>query len=47
MSELDDELQFHLEEQTRVNIGKGMKPSEAERQARASLGNRYGRHWRQ
>jgi predicted permease len=37
--ELDDELQFHLEEQTRLNIAKGMPPAEADRHARASLGS--------
>jgi predicted permease len=36
---LDDELRFHLEEQTRLNIAKGMSPAEAEREARASLGS--------
>jgi putative ABC transport system permease protein len=39
MSELDDELQFHLEEQTRLNIAKGMSSSEARREACASLGS--------
>lgn len=36
---LDDELQFHIEEQTRLNIAKGMDPEEAAREARASLGS--------
>ncbi len=37
--QLDDELQFHIDEQTRLNIAKGMAPVEAEREARASLGS--------
>ncbi len=36
---LDDELEFHIEEQTRLNIAAGMDPEEAARQARASLGS--------
>jgi len=36
---LDDELRFHIEEQTRLNIAKGMNPEDAEREARASLGS--------
>jgi putative ABC transport system permease protein len=39
MPNLDDELQFHLDEQTRLNIERGMTPEEARRQAAASLGS--------
>lgn len=36
--EIDEELQFHLEEQTRANIAVGMAPQEAHRQAVIALG---------
>ena len=36
--EIDEESQFHLEEQTRVNIAAGMTPLEAHRQAVISFG---------
>ena len=36
--EIDDEAQFHLEEQTKVNIAAGMTPEEARRQAVISFG---------
>ncbi|MES2219853.1 MAG: ABC transporter permease [Acidobacteriota bacterium] len=37
-SDLDDELQFHLEEATQANIAAGMTPEEARRQARIDFG---------
>ncbi len=37
-AELDDELQFHLEESTRRNLRRGMSPGEAKRAARRSMG---------
>jgi putative ABC transport system permease protein len=36
--EIDDELQFHLEQQTKANVVAGMTPQEARRQAVISLG---------
>ena len=36
--EVDEELQFHLEEQTRANAAAGMSPQEAHRQAVIALG---------
>ena len=36
--EIDDESQFHLEEQTKANIAAGMTPQEARRQAVISFG---------
>jgi predicted permease len=36
--EVDEELQFHLEEQTRANATAGMSPQEAHRQAVIALG---------
>jgi putative ABC transport system permease protein len=36
--EVDEELQFHLEEQTRANVAAGMTPQEAHRQAVIALG---------
>jgi predicted permease len=36
--EIDEELQFHLEEQTRANVAAGMTPQEAHRQAVITLG---------
>ena len=36
--ELQEELEFHLDMQTEENICKGMKPEEARRSARISLG---------
>jgi putative ABC transport system permease protein len=35
-SELDEELQFHVEQSTEANIAAGMTAEEARRQARAS-----------
>ncbi|HVL67997.1 MAG TPA: ABC transporter permease [Vicinamibacterales bacterium] len=37
-ADLDDELSFHLEMQTRENIQRGMAPEEAARRARLALG---------
>ncbi len=37
-SDLDDELQFHLEEATRRNVERGMAPREAARRARQDFG---------
>src|ERR1700722_17400941 len=36
--EVDEELQFHLEQQTRSNVAAGMSPQEANRQAVIALG---------
>ena len=36
--DLDRELQYHLERQTELNIGRGMTPAEARRQAVLSVG---------
>jgi putative ABC transport system permease protein len=36
--EVDEELQFHLEQQTEVNIAAGMTPQEARRQAMIAFG---------
>ena len=38
LDEIDGELQFHLEQQTRANIAAGMTPQEAHRQAIISFG---------
>ena len=37
-SELDDELQFHLEQATEANLAAGMSPQEARRRARVDFG---------
>lgn len=37
--ELDDELQYHLDQQVAENLGAGMAPNEAEQAARRSFGN--------
>jgi putative ABC transport system permease protein len=37
-TELDEELQFHLEQATQANIAAGMTPEEARRQARIDFG---------
>ena len=37
-AELDEELQFHLEQATESNIAAGMTPEEARRQARVQFG---------
>jgi putative ABC transport system permease protein len=37
-SELEDELQFHLEQSTEFNLAAGMDPEEARRQARIQFG---------
>src|SRR5262245_28637072 len=37
--EMEDEMRFHLLMRTRENIGRGMKPDEAEREARRRFGN--------
>ena len=39
---MDEELRFHLERQTTANIGAGMTPDEARRQARLQLGAQEG-----
>src|ERR1700689_2507517 len=36
--EIDDELQFHLEQQAEANIAAGMTPQEARRQATIAFG---------
>ena len=36
--DLDDELEFHLEQSTRVNVANGMTPQEAHRQALIAFG---------
>ena len=36
--EIDEELQFHLEEQTKANVAAGMTPPEARRQAVIAFG---------
>jgi putative ABC transport system permease protein len=36
--ELDEEVRFHVEQETRANIARGMKPEEAARQARMDFG---------
>jgi predicted permease len=38
LNEIDEELQFHVEQQTRANIAAGMNPEEARRQALIALG---------
>ena len=40
--ELDEELQFHLEQATQANIAAGMTPEEARRQARIDFGGIEG-----
>ncbi len=40
--ELDEELQFHLEQATQANIAAGMTPEEARRQARLDFGGIEG-----
>ena len=42
-AELDEELQFHLEQATEFNLAAGMDPEEARRQARVQFGGRRGR----
>jgi len=37
--EMEDEMRFHLRMRTRENIERGMKPEEAEREARRRFGN--------
>src|SRR5262245_49217251 len=37
--EMEDEMRFHLRMRTRENIERGMKPKEAEREARRRFGN--------
>jgi putative ABC transport system permease protein len=37
--EMDEELRFHLRMRTRENIERGMRPEEAEREARRRFGN--------
>jgi putative ABC transport system permease protein len=37
-ADLDDELKFHLDQSTRVNVAKGMTPQEARRQAVVAFG---------
>ena len=37
-ADLDDELQFHLEQSARMNVAKGMTPQEAHRQALIAFG---------
>src|SRR5215475_11115276 len=37
--EMDDEMRFHVLMRTRENIERGMKPDEAEREARRRFGN--------
>ncbi|HEY1465154.1 MAG TPA: permease prefix domain 1-containing protein, partial [Terriglobales bacterium] len=41
-NEIDEELQFHLEQHTKVNIAGGMRPEEARRQALIALGGMEG-----
>jgi putative ABC transport system permease protein len=36
--DIDDELQFHIEQSTRLNVAKGMTPLEAHRQAVIAFG---------
>src|ERR1041385_4041999 len=36
--EFDEEVRFHVEQETRANIARGMKPEEAVRQARMDFG---------
>src|SRR5215475_1417299 len=36
--ELDEEVRFHIEQETRANIARGMKPEEAARQAHMDFG---------
>src|SRR5687767_7414138 len=38
-SELDEELHFHLEEETRAHVSRGLTPEDARRAALRSLGN--------
>jgi hypothetical protein len=37
--EMDEEMRFHLLMRTRENIERGMRPDEAEREARRRFGN--------
>src|SRR5215510_1759403 len=37
--EMEDEMRFHLRMRTRENIERGMRPDEAEREARRRFGN--------
>jgi hypothetical protein len=37
--EIDEELQFHIEQRTAENIAAGMAPEEAAREARKRFGN--------
>src|SRR5215470_11092922 len=37
--EMDDEMRFHLLMRTRENVERGMRPDEAEREARRRFGN--------
>ncbi len=37
-SEIDEELQFHIDQQTEANLAAGMTPVEARRQAFVALG---------
>ena len=37
--EMDDEMRFHLLMRTRENIERGMRPDEAEQEARRRFGN--------
>src|SRR5262245_49627270 len=37
--EMDDEMRFHMLMRTRENIERGMRPDEAEREARRRFGN--------
>jgi len=39
-SEVDEELQFHLDREAEANLGRGMAPSEANRQAAIAFGSR-------
>lgn len=40
--EIDDELQFHIDEKTQDNIDSGMRPDEARREAMRRFGGRAG-----
>jgi hypothetical protein len=37
--EMEDEMRFHLRMRTRENVERGMRPEEAEREARRRFGN--------
>ena len=47
-TEIDEELRFHIEEQTRDDVPAGMAPAEARRQALLSFGGleRVREEWR-